>query len=158
MTQRVWALTYSHRSDTDVSVHASLDAVHEARAEIVMNNLSEVSDLSVRRTIEEAYDNDDYHLCYRIYSAEVEDETLSIDESVLYGAEVKRPFIVVDSNSDLSHRVVTWPFGENTGVLMCGMEFLWQCPRTTEVACFMYLPREPPVLSCLQCIARETTK
>lgn len=157
MTQRIHVLTYEHRHGKDTFAFGTLLEALEARSEIIVNNVDdEVTDVHVNRAIKEAYETDDHALCHSLYTTEVEGESLEIEDCELRGVETKRPFIVVDSNTDIAHRVVTWPFGENTGKLMCEMEFLWQCPRTTEVACFMHLPKEPPVLSCLQCIAKET--
>lgn len=157
MKQRVYVLTYRHRNGENVTAWASLEDAREARAEIIMNNFDEeVSDADVRRAICDAYDNDDFMLCHRLYTTEVADESLEIEESELRGNETKRPFIVVDANTDIAHRVRTWPFGEQTGMLFCETEFLWQCPQTQAIARFMYLPRDPPILSCLQCIAKET--
>jgi len=156
MKQYTYVLHYKHRHGENVTTWASLEDAREARAEIIMNNIEdEVSDADVRRAIADAYENDDFMLCHRLYTTEVEDESLEIQESPLRGNETKRPFIVADANTDLAHRVQVWPFAEQAGVLLCGMLFLWQCPQTTTVTCFMYLPKDPPILSCLQCIAAE---
>lgn len=157
MKQHVYVLVYSHRHGEDINTFASRKAAQAARAEIVMTNLEEVFEENTRRAIEDAYEANKLDECYDLYKTAVDDESISIEDCELRDAETQRPFIVVDASTGLAHRVRAWPFAETQGVLFCGGAFLWQCARTAELAGFMFIPQEPPVVTCLQCIAAETS-
>jgi hypothetical protein len=157
MKQHVYVLVYDHRHGQDISTYATPQAARAARAEIVMTNLEEVFETDARSAITDAYEEDKLDLCYDLYKAAVDDESLTIETCELQSVETLRPFFVADASSGLTHRVRAWPFAETQGILFCGGAFLWQCPRTSELMGFMYIPREPQVVTCLQCIAAENT-
>lgn len=158
MSQRTYVLQYIHRHGTDVRVFGTREAAQEARAEIVMVNLAEVTDETAKRAIVDAYEADAFNEVYDIYASVVEDESIYIEDCLFEGAGLKKPCIAVEVDTDLVHRVALLPYAGVAGVLSCTTVFYWHPvePLVTVVgACRAYLPKDPRILTCMQCIAVE---
>lgn len=153
--QQLFVITYSHRHGVDVNVFATEAAAREARAEIVMNNMDEIEDEATKHAIADAYEADKYDECYDLYKTVVDDESIAIDDCSLRGADVRRVFVVVDTATEVAHRVLAWPFAEAHGFMLCGQRFCWHTGDVCIGTCPAYLPKEPRTVTCLQCVAAD---
>jgi len=154
--QYVHTLVYEHRHGRDMSVFASSDAANLARAVIVMNNLHEIDDPEVRTSIEKAYEDDRFDQCYNLYQEAVEDESMTIEDCHLQGAEVTCRVVVVDDDG-VAHRAALLPFANVPGMLMCVRRFYLTCSHAPESEdIHVHMPKDVPTVTCLGCIAAES--